>query len=114
VSAIKSFFEEYQQLLRRAKEQEKPLYLIDVLEQLNFLDSNILNGFNTQALYNSLRMNLNSHRINLLVEAPTSHGEFVPPDLQMNLFKIMCAVQNLCPNQRGSFRLDDKTLQTLL
>jgi hypothetical protein len=47
VSAIKSFFEEYQQLLRRAKEQEKPLYLIDVLEQLNFLDSNILNGFNT-------------------------------------------------------------------
>ena len=58
VSAIKSFFEEYQSLLRKSKEQGKRLCLLDVLEQLSFLDSNILNGSETQSVYHSLRTNL--------------------------------------------------------
>lgn len=31
----------------------------------------------------------------------------------MNLFKILCAVQNLRPNQRGSYQIDDGTLESL-
>ena len=92
MSAIKFFFEEYQQLLKRAKEQDQRLYLIDVLEQLSFLDSNILSGSNPQAKYNALRSSLNSNRVNLLIEASPSYGDYVSADIQMNLFKILCAV----------------------
>jgi len=65
---------------------------MDVLEQLGFLDANILSGSNPQGIYNALRNNLNSHRLNLLIEAPPSYHNNVSADIQMNLFKILCAV----------------------
>lgn len=111
MSAVKAFFEEYQWLLREAKEQERSLRLVDVLEQLNFLDAGILPQANAASTYSALKRTLNSHRVNMLIEAPP--GDFVPADVQTNLFKILCAVQNLRPNQRGSLRFDDATLEQL-
>lgn len=41
-------------------------------------------------------------------------GQGPEPEVQTNLFKILCAILNTKPNQRGSNRLQDETLQRYL
>ena len=88
------------------------------MEQLKFLDEDILRGvYNSnylkkQQAYLQIKISLNAQSANVVISS-NHGGSFGPgpePEVQTNLFKILCAIIKIKPNQRGSNRLPDEVL----
>ena len=98
------------------------MHLLDVLEHLKFLDEDILRGiYNSnflekQQAYLQIKIALNAQSANVVISSGRggSLGAGPEPEVQTNLFKILCAIINIKPNQRGSNRLPDEVLQRQL
>lgn len=83
------------------------MYLIDVLEQLDFLDEGILEvgGFEDPLpIYNQMKESIKLQKADIQIVSPNQDC-FITPDVQQNLLKILCAIQNLKPKMKGTFRL---------
>ena len=92
--------------------QGKCLYLMDILCQMQFYDREILNTINfndKNDRYRKLKVLLRSQNTNLLV---VSSEPDYPADIQLNLFKIFCAMYNLKSSvQTGQYVLDEELLE---
>ena len=116
---VKNFYQEYQQVLKAARLEQRDLHLLDVLEHLKFLDEDILRGIyhsnflEKQQAYLQIKISLNAQSANVVISSGRggSLGAGPEPEVQTNLFKILCAIINIKPNQRGSNRLPDEALQ---
>ena len=87
------------------------LYLMEILGQMNFIDKEILKGpcfNNTNDRYRKLKVLLRSQNTNLLV---VSNQDDYPQDIEKNLFKVLCAIFNLKPNQKGLYVMDEELLE---
>ena len=84
------------------------MYLIDVLEQLDFIDEGILipDGRRNDPLqvYNNMKESIMLQKADIQIVSP-NQDQYITPDVQQNLFKILCAIQNLKPRMKGTFRL---------
>lgn len=63
---VKNFYQEYQQVLKSARMEQRDLHLLDVLEHLKFLDEDILRGvynqnfLEKQQAYLQIKISLNA------------------------------------------------------
>lgn len=102
----KLFKDEYSRLIENAKQDCQNLYLTDVLEKLHFIDDEILKvpNFNqVKDRYKKLKVLLRSQNNNLLI---ISSQTDYPEDIEKNLFKVLCAILNLKPFQKGEYVMD--------
>ncbi len=102
---IKEFYKEYCHVVKRNFQPDNQIYLVDVLEQLHFLDDEAVND---------KRMNLCSllrkHRRDLMVYSASGEYSGESEDIVKNLFKVCCGIQNFKLKQRGHNQLDTKLL----
>jgi len=87
---IKNFYKEYCAIVKENVSPSSQVYLVDVLEQLHFLDDEAVND-NRMGLCNLLR----KHKKNLMVYSKSGEYSGESEDIVKNLFKICCAIQNL-------------------
>jgi len=87
---IKSFYKEYCSIVKENVTPSSQVYLVDVLEQLHFLDDEAVND-NRMGLCNLLR----KHKKGLMVYSKSGEYSGESEDIVKNLFKICCAIQNL-------------------
>ena len=84
---------------------------MDVLCQMQFFDKEILNTINFNDKYDryrKLKVLLRSQNTNLLI---VSNQPDYPADIQLNLFKVFCAIYNLKSSmQHGQYVLDEELL----
>lgn len=104
---IKNFYKEYCAIVKENVSPSSQVYLVDVLEQLHFLDDEAVND-NRMGLCNLLR----KHKKNLMVYSKSGEYSGESEDIVKNLFKICCAIQNLKLKQRGHNQLDDELLKS--
>ena len=93
---IKSFYKEYCSVVKENVTPSSQVYLVDVLEQLHFLDDEAVND-NRMGLCNLLR----KHKKSLMVYSKSGEYSGESEDIIKNLFKICCAILNLKLKQRG-------------
>ena len=87
---IKSFYKEYCAIVKENVTPSSQVYLVDVLEQLHFLDDEAVND-NRMGLCNLLR----KHKKGLMVYSKSGEYSGESEDIVKNLFKVCCAIQNL-------------------
>ena len=111
---VKMFHEEFNNVVRNSTRGGNSLFLLDALEQLNLIDSSLLEEPNLQDhhdKYKKLKIALRDQKSNILVSQGGSGG---PDDIQRNLFKVCCAILNLKAPQMGQASLDEGLLYQYL
>jgi len=93
---IFEFYKEFQSVVRKNVTRDNQIYLVDVLEQLHFLDDEAINDTKFQ-LCNLLREN--QHNLMIFSKSGEYTGE--SEDIIKNFFKFCCAVQNFKLKMRG-------------
>lgn len=84
--------------------ERRSIQLLDVLEQLRFIDEDILRGLYTnyrqkKEAYEQIKISLAHQLANIMIAQNgemQSHGH--EPEISTNLFKILCAIMNIKPN----------------
>lgn len=99
---VKQFYDEFCGVIQDQIEQSNQIYLVDVVDQLHFIDQR-------QLMNHSLKMNalLSQHKKNLYIDTEAGQFRGESEDITKNLFKVCCAIMNLRPKQRNSNPLDD-------
>ena len=89
---IESLHKEFRDVVRRLQAEQGSIFLVDVLQEMNFLNTNSLSGVEASNLSNILRQQRN----NLIVGngRVTLHEN---DEILKNLFKILCSILNLKP-----------------
>jgi hypothetical protein len=93
---IFEFYKEFQSVVRKNVTRDNQIYLVDVLEQLHFLDDEAINDTKFQ-LCNLLREN--QHNLMIFSKSGEYTGE--SEDIIKNFFKFCCAIQNFKLKMRG-------------
>jgi len=109
-SLVKKFFDEYHNIIQESIDTGSNLYLLNVLEQLFFIDAEILKEQSIQEgnqRYVMLKQTVKDQKNNLTIQSNTLPEQ---DHIQTNLFKICCAILNLRPGQRGMPFIDDNLL----
>lgn len=107
VIKIKKFYKEFCAVVQKNVSNENQIYLIDVLEQLHFLDDESVNDYRMEFC-----QLLEENKINLMVYSQSGLYSGESEDIIKNLFKICCGIQNFKLKQRGHNPLDDKLLKS--
>ena len=111
---VKKFFDEYHGIINDSIDTGATLTLLNVLEQLYFMDADILKEASLQeghARYSNLKQIIKEQKNNLTIQSNTLPEQ---DHIQSNLFKICCAILNLKPGQRGMPYIDDNLLTQYL
>ena len=111
---VKMFHEEFNNVVRNATRGGNSLFLLEALEQLNFLDCCILeetNHADQHDKYRKIKIAIRDQKSNILISQGGSSG---PDEIQRNLFKVCCAILNLKPPHIGHPNLDDGVLHQYL
>lgn len=107
VIKIKQFYKEYCAVVQKNVNKDNQIYLIDVLEQLHFLDDESVNDYRMEFC-----QLLEENKKNLMVYSKSGLYSGESEDIIKNLFKICCGIQNFKLKQRGHNPLDDKLLKS--
>lgn len=86
------------------------IYLVDIMERLNFLYHDVTLKDKNRQLYAFLEKS----KQNLLVKSDLEQYRSDSDDIVKNLFKVCCAILNLRSAPSGVGYLDEKLLQTYL
>lgn len=86
------------------------IYLVDIMERLNFLYHDVTLKEKNRQLYAFLEKS----KQNLLVKSDLEQYRSDSDDIVKNLFKVCCAILNLRSAPSGVAYLDEKLLQTYL
>lgn len=87
----------------------KQIYLVDVLEQLHFLDDEAVND-TRETLCQLLRQ----HRDQLMIQSYSGEYSGEKEDIIKNLFKFCCGIQNFKLKQRGHNEMNDPLLKQVI
>jgi hypothetical protein len=111
---VKKFFDEYHSIIQESIDTGSILSLLSVLEQLFFIDAEILKEPSLQeghTRYTNLKQMIKDTKNNLTIQSNTLPEQ---DHIQTNLFKVCCAILNLKPGQRGMPYIDDNLLNQYL
>jgi len=111
---VKKFFDEYHNIINDSIDTGVTLNLLNVLEQIFLIDSEILKEPTLQdghSRYSNLKQIIKEQKNNLTIQSNTLPEQ---DHIQTNLFKICCAILNLKPGQRGMPYIDDNLLAQYL
>ena len=106
---IKEFYREFCAVVKQNFRKDNTIYLVDVLEQLKFLDEESVRDDNQQ-----LCQLLRQHGQNLMLHSKSGEYSGESEDIIKNLFKVCCGFQKLRLAQRGHNQLDDALLNTYI
>lgn len=106
---IKKFYKEYSQVVKKNLSQDREIYLVDILEQLHFLDDEAVND-TRETLCQILR----THRDQLMIQSYSGEYSGEHEDIIKNLFKFLCGIQNFKLKQRGHNELSDPLLKQIV
>jgi hypothetical protein len=87
---IKQLYKEYSRIVKKNLSPENEIYIIDILEQLHFLDDEMVND-NRMQLCNLLRQ----HQQSFMVYSKSGEYTGESEDIIKNLFKFCCGIMNL-------------------
>lgn len=84
---IDTFEKEFDKVIETSHNQDNQLFLIDIMEDLKFLDE-----YKISAMYDKVEMILKSFNLNLVIDTV---NEKRGNEIQNNLLSICLAIQNL-------------------
>ena len=95
--------------MKKNLDEENKIYLVDVLEQLHFLDDEAVND-TRETLCQILR----THKDQLMIQSYSGEYSGEKEDIIKNLFKFLCGIQNFKLKQRGHNELNDILLKQII
>lgn len=107
---VDAFKLEFEKVLQDQLDQGSQIYLIDVIEDLRFIDTNLMSS-----LFDIIDQLLVKQGLSLILETANQHPQFLQ-DIQGNLFRLCLAIVGLRPSRAPDMRhvIPDEEVSELL